>query len=156
MIPLMTRRSVMAAASLAWTVPAHAATPLRTFKNPGCACCDGWADHMRKAGYSVRVTETPNLDGIRASAGVPSDLAGCHTTLFGTLAAEGHVPAAAIGRLLAAPANWRGLAVAGMPIGSPGMEVPNEPAETYDIWAFATDGTRRLFAQAKGVVIQPV
>jgi hypothetical protein len=83
-------------------------------------------------------------------AGVPPELAGCHTTLFGTLVAEGHVPAAAITRLLAAPGKWRGLAVAGMPIGSPGMEVPNAPAETYDIWAFAADGTRRVFARAQG------
>lgn len=110
---------------------------------------------MRKAGYSVRVTETPNLAAVRTKAGVPADLAGCHTTLFGTLVAEGHVPAAAIARLIAAPGNWRGVAVAGMPIGSPGMEVPNMQAETYDIWAFTADSTRQLFARARGDRLLP-
>jgi hypothetical protein len=147
---LVSRRLLLAGAMTALAVPVDARPQLKAFKNPGCACCDGWAEHVRAAGFAVSLAETPSLDRIRAAAGVPDDLAGCHTSFFGNLVAEGHVPAAAILRLLEDKGGWRGIAVAGMPIGSPGMEVPGVPAEEYEIWAFAPGGQRKLFARARG------
>jgi len=152
---LITRRFLFAAAATAGALPAAAqpaAAPpaLRAFKNPGCACCDAWAQHIRSAGFVVTLAEAPALDRIRAAAGVPDDLAGCHTSFFGDLVAEGHVPAAAIIRLLENSGGWRGIAVPGMPIGSPGMEVPGSSSEIYEIWAFAPGKRRKLFARARG------
>jgi hypothetical protein len=147
---LVTRRLLLAFSAAIGSLPAHARPTLRTFKNPGCACCDGWAKHVRGAGFAVTLTETPSLDRIRAAAGVPDDLAGCHTSFFGDLVAEGHVPAAAITRLLENTQGWRGIAVPGMPIGSPGMEVPGTAPEIYEIWAFAPGKRRQMFARARG------
>ncbi len=146
----VTRRLLLALPAAIGSLPAHARPSLRAFKNPGCACCDRWAVHVRGAGFVVTLAETPSLDRIRAAAGVPDDLAGCHTSLVGDLVVEGHVPAAAITRLLENSQGWRGIAVPGMPIGSPGMEVPGTPPEPYEIWAFASGKPRMLFARARG------
>jgi hypothetical protein len=105
---------------------------------------------MRAAGFSVTVHETDALDRLRREAGVPVGLAGCHTGFLGALVIEGHVPAAAVSRLLAAPGAWNGIAVAGMPIGSPGMEAPDHASETYRIWAWRRGGPSVVFAMARG------
>lgn len=125
---------------------------LRVFRSPGCGCCEGWADHLRAAGFTVDVQDTPDLDAARRAAGVPDDLAGCHTglTVDGRFVVEGHVPAFALRRFLEAPGGWRGLAVPDMPIGSPGMEMPGVAARPYTVFAFVSDGRREPFARARG------
>lgn len=110
---------------------------------------------MRTAGFAVSVTETPSLDRIRRDAGVPDAVAGCHTGFIEDLVVEGHVPAAAVEKLLSAPASWRGIAVPGMPLGSPGMEVPGQAPEVYDIWAIPRVGAPVLFARARGSALLP-
>jgi hypothetical protein len=94
--------------------------------------------------------DTPDLPAVRRRFDVPISVQGCHTALCGDLVVEGHVPAAALLRWFAKPPGFRGIAVPGMPSGSPGMEVsPIEP-ETYTIYAFHADGRKEVFARARG------
>lgn len=125
---------------------------LRVLRNPGCECCEGWATHLRRAGFGIDLSDAADLDAVRRGAGVPDDLAGCHTgtTSDGRFVIEGHVPAFAVRRFLNSPGPWRGIAVPSMPTGSPGMEMPGTPWETYSIVAFTTEGRRETFARARG------
>ncbi len=98
------------------------ALPMVTIsKDPTCDCCTGWADHVRAAGFPVTIIEATDLKSIKTRLGVPDDLAGCHTAEVGSYVLEGHVPASAIKRLLREQPKATGLAVPGMPAGSPGM-----------------------------------
>lgn len=99
--------------------PAPAA--VLVYKDPSCGCCGGWAKLLEAAGLSVKIEETSNLAAIRSRLGVPSDLAACHTAEVGGYLVEGHVPAVAIKRLLEERPEAAGIAVPGMPPGSPGM-----------------------------------
>jgi len=105
---------------------------------------------MEQAGFDVRLEERPRTDLIRRTSGAPPELMGCHMALHDRFAFEGHVPAAAISRFLADPGYWRGLAVPGMPVGSPGMEVSGVSAQIYDIVRFDASGGWELFSKAKG------
>src|SRR5258706_10104624 len=91
-------------------------------KDPNCGCCTGWVQHLQKAGFTVKTIETADLDAVKARLGVPADLAACHTAQVGAYLVEGHVPAVALMRLINEKPDARGLAVPGMPVGSPGME----------------------------------
>lgn len=102
--------------------PAGAGKPAATlYKNPGCECCEGYADYLRAAGIAVTVIATDELDKIRTEHGVPPELAGCHAMLIDGYAVDGHVPLASITRLLAERPAVTGIALPGMPMGSPGM-----------------------------------
>jgi len=90
-------------------------------KDPNCGCCGGWVDHMKAAGFPVEVVTTPQVNRVKARLGVPDALASCHTAEVGGYVVEGHVPADAVKRLLADKPQAKGLAVPGMPVGSPGM-----------------------------------
>ena len=146
---LLSRRHLLAGlAVLAALRPALAATApqVEVWKNRGCGCCTAWAQHLERSGFVVAaVHEVDDAAAIGAAAGVPADLAGCHTAKVAGYVVEGHVPAAAVQRLLAERPAVQGLAVPGMPLGSPGMEVPGQPAEPFDVIAFAADGSRALF-----------
>lgn len=140
-----TRRTVLrliAAAVLA--APAAAAfadeATLTVHKDPNCGCCSGWVQHLRDAGFAVRVNETSDLESIRTRLGVPADLTACHTAEVAGYVVEGHVPVAAVRRLLAERPNAKGVAVPGMPTGSPGME-GGRPAP-YSVMLFGADGQR--------------
>jgi len=119
-------------------------------RDPNCGCCGAWVTHVKAAGFPVEVVEAADLAPLKAKLGVPENLASCHTAEVGGYVIEGHVPADAIKRLLTQLPPATGLAVAGMPIGSPGMEVPGTPPETYDIVLFAPGG-RRVFARYRGL-----
>lgn len=126
-------------------VQADAVLPsMVVFRDPTCGCCHKWVEHLRANGFTVTVNDAPSLKAVKARLGVPSDLASCHTAEIGGFVIEGHVPAAAIRRLLAERPEGRGLAVPGMPIGSPGME-GGEP-EVYDVVLFG-DGGRQTFGR---------
>ncbi len=127
---------------------------LRVFKATGCACCDAWVLHLREAGIWARVSERSDLAPVRRAAGVPDDLAGCHTAFADGVIVEGHVPAAAVSTFLHNPGQWRGIAVAGMPLGSPGMEVAGQTPETYPIWLFDEIGRRELFGHGVGTEVR--
>ena len=91
-------------------------------KDPNCGCCSAWIEHLRAAGYSVDAQDTTDLARVKRQHGIPPELASCHTAIIGGYVIEGHVPAAAIRRLLTERPDAKGLAVPGMPVGSPGME----------------------------------
>ncbi len=117
------------------TLAAEELPKLTVAKDPNCGCCSGWADHIRAAGFPVEIVETSELNRVRARLGVPRHLAACHTAEVDGYVIEGHVPARAIRRLLAERPQVTGLAVPGMPVGSPGMEVEGAPPDTYDVIA---------------------
>jgi hypothetical protein len=118
-------------------------------KDPTCGCCTGWVDHLRKEGFTAEVIETPEITRVKARLGVPDDLASCHTAGIGGYVIEGHVPAAAIRRLLAEKPSGKGLAVPGMPMGSPGMEMGGMAPDTYEVVLFGPSG-RKTFAGYEG------
>jgi hypothetical protein len=115
-------------------------------KDPSCGCCRAWAEHVRAAGFPIEVVESASVGRLKARLGVPQDLAGCHTAEVGGYVVEGHVPAAAIRRLLEERPAATGLAVPGMPVGSPGMEVEGSSPEIYEVVLFGPSG-RQLFAR---------
>jgi hypothetical protein len=122
-------------------VPAYAEDPSVTVhKGPNCGCCSRWAKHLQNAGFTVRVEETSDLDTVRERLGVPAELDACHTAEVGPYLLQGHVPAVAVRRLLAERPNVKGLAVPGMPVGSPGME--GGKPEPYTVLSFGADGIR--------------
>jgi hypothetical protein len=116
------------------------------YKTPTCGCCSKWVDHLREKGFEVRTTDMRDLTDFKASHGVPRQLESCHTALVAGYVVEGHVPSADVQRLVKERPEIAGLAVPGMPIGSPGMEVPGTAAQSYDVIAFRNDGSRRVFA----------
>jgi hypothetical protein len=118
-------------------------------KDPTCGCCSGWIDHLRKAGFSADVIETSEINRVKVRLGVPEDLASCHTAEIGGYVIEGHVPADAIKRLLAEKPAGKGLAVAGMPMGSPGMEMEGLAPDTYEVVLFGPSG-QTTFARYEG------
>jgi hypothetical protein len=122
---------------------------MRVSKDPNCGCCALWIEHVRAAGFGVEVVDTGDLARIKQRLGIPAELAACHTAEIGGYAIEGHVPAAAIRRLLDERPAAQGLAVPGMPIGSPGMEVAGAPDEIYDVILFAA-GRKQRFARFQG------
>ena len=134
--------------SLAPKGSSAAASPnIAIYRNPGCGCCEKWADHLRAAGYTTQMADHDDLDGLRAKLGVPAGLAGCHTATVDGYVVEGHVPAAAIDRLLRERPKALGVAVAGMPAGSPGME--GGTAEVYEVILFG-ESLRQSYGRFKG------
>jgi hypothetical protein len=138
-----------AAASAPAATPALAAgaaddTTLTVYKSPTCGCCTKWVDYMREEGFAVAAHDTDDMETIKASLGVPQRAGSCHTAVIGGYVIEGHVPASDVRRLLRERPPLRGLAVAGMPMGSPGMEGPYRNA--YDVLALERDGGTRVFA----------
>ncbi len=124
---------------------AHAAT-MTVYKSPACGCCAKWVEHVEKHGFTVKTVPTENMAAVKARLGVPGTLRSCHTTTVGGYVVEGHVPAADIKRLLAQKPKAKGIAVAGMPIGSPGME-HGDHREPYATMLIGADGKTTVFAR---------
>ena len=123
-----------------------AAATVDVVKTPWCGCCSAWIEHLRQAGFEVRVTETEDLAPVASKLGVPADLRSCHSASVGGYAIEGHVPAADIKRLLKEKPKAAGLAVPGMPVGSPGME-QGATKQPYATVLFERSGKRQVFAR---------
>jgi len=127
------------------SLPEAAKKPIITvYKDPGCGCCKSWIEHLIKHGYRVDAKDTPNMTEIKRTLGVPDGLTACHTAIVNGYLIEGHVPAADIDRLLAQKPRIAGLAVPGMPMGSPGME--GGPAQRYQVLTFDKSGKTTVFA----------
>ncbi len=137
---MMRRRVLLATGLTLCSGPALRASPLprvTVWRDPTCGCCKAWVTHLRAEGFVVDDKVVRSLDAVRQALGTPDDLLSCHAGAVEGLALEGHVPAEAIRRLLAErPVGVRGLAVPDMPIGSPGMEVPGQLPDSYDVIAF--------------------
>lgn len=122
------------------------AAPVEVWKSPTCGCCKDWIDHLEAHGFRVRAHDVGNT-AARTRLKVPVALGSCHTALVGGYAIEGHVPAADIHRLLKERPDAIGLAVPGMPLGSPGMDGPayDNRQDPYDVLLITRDGGTRIF-----------
>jgi hypothetical protein len=129
-----------AAARPAWA--AEEPPKMVVTKDPTCGCCTAWVDHVRSAGFNVEVREAPEMNRVKVRLGVPQDLASCHTAEIGGYVIEGHVPADMIKRLLTEKPQAKGLAVPGMPSGSPGMEMEGMEPDTFEVVLFGAFGQR--------------
>ena len=143
------RRAVLAGLPLlfvAGEAAAQAGPAIHVVKTPTCGCCTDWVTHLRQAGFRVTVANVPDVTPTARRLGVPDDLRSCHTATAGGYAIEGHVPAADIRRLLRERPAAAGLAVPGMPMGSPGMEHGGH-RQPYQTILFTRAGRRTLFAR---------
>ena len=131
-------------ASVAMPLLAMAAAPvIEIFKTESCACCGAWVEHLKANGFETRVTTVENPSDYRERGGIPDALGSCHTGMVQGYAIEGHVPAGDIKRLLATRPKARGLAVPGMPLGSPGMEGPRK--DPFDVLLVDAKGRSSVF-----------
>ena len=119
-------------------------TKMLVYKTPTCGCCRAWVDHVREAGFDVEVRDMPDVQPVKQEHGLPGHLASCHTAIVDGYVVEGHAPADVIRRMLAERPQIAGIAVPGMPAGSPGMEVPGRK-DPYDVIAFTRDGKVSVF-----------
>ena len=117
---------------------------ITVYKDPGCGCCKSWIEHLVKHGYRVDAKDTPAMTEVKHTLGVPDALTSCHTAVVNGYLIEGHVPAADIARLLKEKPKVAGLAVPGMPMGSPGMEGPRK--QHYQVLSFDKAGKTKIFA----------
>ena len=123
---------------------AHAAT-LTVYKAPSCGCCAKWIEHVEKHGFTVTTVPTDDMMAVKKRLGVPDEVMSCHTTKVGNYVVEGHVPAADIKRLLAQKPKARGIAVAGMPMGSPGMDFGGQ-RQPYATMLIGSNGKTSVYA----------
>jgi hypothetical protein len=146
------RQFLLASATTAATLVAgrdlFAATPpsvITVYKSPDCQCCAKWAQHLSKAGFVVMPRDVANMDEIKKTMRVPAELQSCHTAVVDRYVIEGHVPADVIKKLLAEKPAVQGLAVPGMPMGSPGME--GDRTDHYQVLAFNAGGKTLVYAK---------
>jgi hypothetical protein len=120
---------------------------VEVWKSPSCGCCRDWIDHLAREGFEVVAHDTGNT-GARRRLGLPERFGSCHTAAVGGYVLEGHVPAREIRRLLSQRPDVLGLAVPGMPVGSPGMDGPvyGDRRDPYDVLAIRRDGTAAVYA----------
>jgi hypothetical protein len=143
-------RTFAGGVGLAALLPAFASaedapTTVTVYKDPSCGCCKKWVEHLSANGFAPVARDRSDMDALKDSLGIPVALRSCHTAVLGKFLIEGHVPAADLKRLLSAsPKGILGLAVPGMPSGSPGMETGR--MDRYDVLAFSADGKTRVFA----------
>jgi hypothetical protein len=138
-------RTILRAVVIAFVLSgsANAATQAVLHKNPNCGCCDEYAKELEKHGYQVTLEDTTDLKSVRMAAGVPEQLAGCHTMIIGDYVIEGLVPVNIVDRLLREKPPIRGISLPGMPVGAPGMPGPKEG--TFQIYEIK-DGEQKIYA----------
>jgi hypothetical protein len=142
-------RTLISALTLVLATQLYAAGPkITVYKTKTCGCCGKWVDHLRANGFEPVVNDVPSTAEYRKKYGVPDALASCHTAVVGTYAVEGHIPAADIHRLLKQKPKANGIAVPGMPMGSPGMEGPRR--EAYSVYLFDASGRTSVFQKHPG------
>ncbi len=151
---MIARRSILLVCGflafiLAGTARAETLPLVTVYKDPSCDCCAAWADHVKAAGFSIEVVEQKDMRAFKRRNGVPQSLSSCHTAKVGGYIVEGHVPVSSIVRMLREKPAVKGLAVPGMPLGSPGMEVEGVEPETYNVILFDEEKAH-IFAQYRG------
>ena len=155
----ISRRAVVAAALGLGLAPAFAqgnksagsAGSIEVWKDPNCGCCNDWVRHLQNNGFAVKVNESGNT-AARNRLGVDPKFGSCHTGLVSGYAIEGHVPAQDIKRLLKEKPTAIGLAVPGMPVGSPGMDGPayDDRKDPFDVLLLTQDGGSKVFQRYPG------
>jgi hypothetical protein len=137
-----------ASTAMSSAAPASASAeliPIKVYKDPNCGCCKSWVQHLEENGFKVEVVDMPDLSAVKAKYGVKQELQACHTAVVGDYTVEGHVPADLILKMLKEKPAIAGLAVPGMPMGSPGMEGASK--EKYDVLTFDRAGHTTVYAQ---------
>jgi hypothetical protein len=137
---------VFAAALLLYLQLFAAGPAVTIYKDPFCGCCSLWAKHLEANGFQVTIHEVENMDETKKTHGVPTSLKSCHTAIVDGYTIEGHVPAEEIKRLLKERPKAKGLAVPGMPLGSPGMEA-GTTRQAYSVLLFDADGKSSVYRQ---------
>lgn len=138
--------AVAGPARLAAAAAAAPPTLVTVHKDASCGCCEKWVSHMRASGFRVDVRDQADVDGVKDSLGVPKGVRSCHTALVGGYLVEGHVPASDVKKLLATRPKVVGLAVPGMPSGTPGMEGAGR-AGRYEVLSWDARGQTKLYAR---------
>lgn len=128
-------------------LPGGSDAVVTVYKSPSCGCCTKWVEYLQANGFEVKTVDLDDLSEIKAASGVPRQLQTCHTAVVGGYVVEGHVPADALQKLLKEQPKVSGIAVPGMPVGSPGMEVPGTPAQSYDVIAWDKTGKTSVYAK---------
>lgn len=119
---------------------------MTVYKSPSCGCCTDWVAYLEDHGYDITVEDVTSVTAIKEEQGIPRSMHSCHTAMIDGYLIEGHVPFEDIEWLLTEQPDVAGIAVPGMPVGSPGMEVPGTPAQPYDVVAFDEGGTVEVFS----------
>jgi hypothetical protein len=150
----MVRKALLAVVGLGFgaavVVAAQQAKPsVEVYKDPSCGCCSKWVDHLQANGFTVKTTDRADLADLKAKHRVPQKVQSCHMALVDGYVVEGHVPAEDVKRLLKERPAVVGIAVPGMPIGSPGMEVAGMKMQPFDVLAFDRAGQTRVYASHK-------
>jgi hypothetical protein len=125
--------------------PSATLASIKVYKDPNCGCCKEWVKHLEQNGFKVEVVDMPDLSAVKAKYGVTDTLKACHTGVVNGYVVEGHVPADLILKMLKEKPAIAGLAVPGMPMGSPGME--GASAQHYDVLTFDRAGHTSVYAQ---------
>ena len=140
----------IAAMIVLWSEPSMAAaskaSKITVYRDPSCSCCGGWIAHLAASGFQPIEISTLNMDTLKQQHSVPNDLASCHTAVMQGYVIEGHVPVEDIKRLLAEHPKVTGIAVPGMPVGTPGME-NGDQREPFTVFSFDKQGNARAFNQ---------
>lgn len=147
---MLGRRTVLAGLVGLVSASCAEAAPNRdlvVYKNPACPCCGGWITAMAKAGFRPKVVNMEDISPLWRRRGVPDELSSCHVATIGAYLTIGHVPPADVERLLKEAPDAVGLSVPGMPLGSPGMEVPGGAREPYDTLLLLSGGKSRVYAK---------
>lgn len=123
------------------------AIAMTVYASPTCGCCSDWVDHIREHGFDVEVIHRHDMLAVKRSLELPPELGSCHTAVVNDYVIEGHVPGEDLRRFLAEAPEVRGLTVPGMPLGSPGMEVPGGEVDRYQVLTFRADGSTAVYAE---------
>lgn len=129
------------------TEPNYSGTKnITVYRSPNCGCCGIWIEHAQKHGLKVKDVKTEDMEALKQKYNVPPELASCHTTIVDGYIMEGHIPVGDIKRFVTEKPNFAGLAVPGMPLGSPGMEA-GDMRQPFNVLAFNQDGKVEVFEE---------
>jgi hypothetical protein len=145
-VPMLAVVAGLAWAATVWVAAQSSAKPqLTVYKSSTCGCCSNWVEHMRTNGFEVKAIDVDDIDKVKRERGVPSSAASCHTGIVNGYVVEGHVPADAVQKMLKEKPAIAGIAVPGMPMGSPGMEVPGGAKDPFNIVSFDKSGKTAIY-----------
>jgi hypothetical protein len=136
---------VLALGANVWMAAQATRPQMTVYKSDSCGCCAKWVEHMQANGFDVKAINVDDIDKVKRERGVPADAASCHTAIVNGYVVEGHVPADAVLKMLKEKPAIAGIAVPGMPMGSPGMEVPGGQKEAFNIVAFDKAGKTSIY-----------
>jgi len=128
-----------------WMAAQTTRPQMTVYKSDSCGCCSKWVEHMQANGFDVKAIDVDDIDKVKRERGVPADAASCHTAVVNGYVIEGHVPADAVLKVLKEKPAIAGIAVPGMPMGSPGMEVPGGQKDAFNIVAFDKAGKTSIY-----------